>query len=51
MSRVKLLLRHKADPSIANEKKELPIHRAASDDKNIEVCVNLKIYMYSTLVH
>ena len=35
--RVKLLLRYKADCSIANGKNELPIHRAASSDKNIEV--------------
>lgn len=34
---MKLLLRFKADCSIANEKNELPIHRAASSDKNIEV--------------
>ena len=37
MSRVKLLLRHKANASIANEKRELPLHRAAANDKNIEV--------------
>ena len=37
VSRVKLLLRFKADCAIANEKNELPIHRAASSDKNIEV--------------
>ena len=39
MSRVKLLLKYKADTSIANEKNELPLHRAASSDKNIEVMV------------
>ena len=37
VSRVKLLLRFKADCTIANAKNELPIHRAASSDKNIEV--------------
>ena len=39
VSRVKLLLKHKADTSVANEKNELPLHRAASSDKNIEVMV------------
>ena len=37
VARVKLLLRYKADCSITNGKNELPIHRAASNDKNIEV--------------
>ena len=39
VSRVKLLLKHKADASIANEKNELPLHRAATNDKNIEVYI------------
>ena len=39
VSRVKLLLHFKADSSIANGKNELPMHRAASSDKNIEVHV------------
>ncbi len=37
VTRVKILLRAKADISIANHKKELPLHRACSSDKNIEV--------------
>ena len=39
ISRVKLLLRYKADTSVTNLKNELPLHRAASNDKNIEVHV------------
>ena len=34
---MKLLLHYKADCSIANGKNELPIHRVATSDKNIEV--------------
>ena len=37
---MKLLLHFKADSSIANGKNELPMHRAASSDKNIEVHVH-----------
>ena len=36
---MKVLLHFKADSSIANGKNELPMHRAASSDKNIEVRV------------
>ena len=38
-SRVKLLLKHKADCTIANKKKELPLHRACASTDNIEVGV------------
>ena len=38
--RVKLLLKHKADCTIANNKKELPLHRACASSNNIEVGVS-----------
>ena len=41
VTRVKMLLRCKADVTIANSKKELPLHRACGSDKNIEVCLCL----------
>ena len=41
VTRVKMLLRCKADVTIANTKKELPLHRACGSDKNIEVCLCL----------
>ena len=36
-SRVKLLLYHKADATIANAKGELPLHRASYSDTNMRV--------------
>ena len=45
MSRIKLLLRYNADASIANTKKELPLHRAAGSDKNIEVQLEHKRFL------
>ena len=39
VTRVKMLLRCKADVTLANTKKELPLHRACGSDKNIEVCL------------
>lgn len=36
---MKLLLKHKADCTIANKKKELPLHRACASNSNIEVGV------------
>ena len=37
--RVKILLKYKADCTIANKKKELPLHRACGSSNNIEVGV------------
>lgn len=42
--RVKLLLKNKADCTIANKKKELPLHRACASSSNIEVSmVHIKV--------
>ena len=40
MKRVKLLLQFKADPGLANQKGERPIHRACISDINVEVQLN-----------
>ena len=41
--RVKILLKKKADSTIANKKKELPLHRACASSDNIEVGVTHQI--------
>ena len=38
--RVKILLKHKADCIVANNKRELPLHRACTSVNNIEVGVS-----------
>ena len=37
VKRALLLLKHKADPLIGNNKQELPLHRSCSDEANMEV--------------
>lgn len=34
---MKILLKHGVDANIANSKKELPLHKACTSDRNIEV--------------
>ena len=41
LGRIKLLLAHKADVSIANSKKELPLHRVCSSNSTIEAVLFL----------
>ena len=37
VSRMMILLKHGVDANIANNKKELPLHKACTSDRNIEV--------------